>query len=126
MRPNARRLAHHGGAPGWLEERDPAGVILYVIDGLYSLPFPYLTGCPYRSCPAAVIYKCTQPSVMSYVTQGRNGLHSSRHQCLLFRGTDMYVQYGFLYLILTWPKLTVYMIPHWILPVLELLNNLRS
>jgi hypothetical protein len=33
MRPKARGLAHHGGPPGWLEESDPAGVILYVMDG---------------------------------------------------------------------------------------------
>jgi len=29
MRPTARGLAQHGGPPGWLEESDPAGVILY-------------------------------------------------------------------------------------------------
>jgi hypothetical protein len=28
---------------GWLEERDPAGVILYVMDGPYRLPFMYRT-----------------------------------------------------------------------------------
>ncbi len=27
-----RGLAHHGGPPGWLEESDPAGVLLYVMD----------------------------------------------------------------------------------------------
>jgi hypothetical protein len=32
MRPKARRLAQHGGPPGWLEESDPAGVILHVRD----------------------------------------------------------------------------------------------
>jgi hypothetical protein len=40
----ARGLAQHGGPPGWLEESDPAGVILYVMDGPYRLPFPYRTG----------------------------------------------------------------------------------
>ncbi len=50
--PKARRLAQHGGAPGWLEESDPAGVILYVIDGPHRLLFPYRTGRPDRSCPA--------------------------------------------------------------------------
>jgi hypothetical protein len=32
MNPNARELVQHGGPPGWLEESDPAGVILYVMD----------------------------------------------------------------------------------------------
>ncbi len=33
-------LAQHGGPPGWLEESDPAGVILYVMDGPSThLPF---------------------------------------------------------------------------------------
>jgi hypothetical protein len=42
MMPKARGLAQHGGLPGWLDEIDPAGVILYVMDGLYRPPFPYL------------------------------------------------------------------------------------
>ncbi len=46
MRPKSSGLAQHGGPPSWLEESDPAGVILYVMDGSYSLPFPYRTGCP--------------------------------------------------------------------------------
>jgi hypothetical protein len=37
MRPNARGLAKHGGPPDWLEESDPAGVILYVMDGPYRM-----------------------------------------------------------------------------------------
>ncbi len=53
MRPMARGLVQHGGRPGWLEESNPAGVILYVMDGPYRLPFPYRTGCPARSCPSA-------------------------------------------------------------------------
>ncbi len=52
MRPKARGMVQHGGPPGWLEESEPAGVIFYVMDGLYRLPFPYCTGCPDRSCPA--------------------------------------------------------------------------
>jgi hypothetical protein len=51
MRPKARGLAQQGDPPCWLEESDPAGVILY---GPYCLPFPYRTGFPDRSCPAAV------------------------------------------------------------------------
>jgi hypothetical protein len=39
MRPKARGLAQHGGPPGSLEESDPAGVILYVMDVPYRLPF---------------------------------------------------------------------------------------
>ncbi len=34
-----RGLAQHGGLPGRLEESDPAGVILYLMDGPYRLPF---------------------------------------------------------------------------------------
>ncbi len=47
MRPKARGLAQHGGPPGWLEESDPAVVILYVMDGPYRLPF--------RTVPVALI-----------------------------------------------------------------------
>ncbi len=36
-------MAQYGGPPGWLEESYPAGVILYVMDGPYCLPFPYRT-----------------------------------------------------------------------------------
>ncbi len=47
-KPKARGLAQHGGPPGRLEESDPAGVILYVMDGPYRLPFPYRTArCVY-------------------------------------------------------------------------------
>jgi hypothetical protein len=53
MRPKARVLAQHGGPPGWLEESNPAGVILCVRDGPYRLAFPYSTSCPDRSCPVA-------------------------------------------------------------------------
>ncbi len=53
MRSKARGLVQHGGLPGWLEESDPEGAILYVMDGPYRLPFPYRTGCPDRSYPAA-------------------------------------------------------------------------
>jgi hypothetical protein len=82
LRPKARGLSQHGGPPGWQEESDPAGVILYVMDGPYRLPFAYRTGCPDRSYPAAcwwnfqlLLYsKCTQPSVMTYITQGRHNL----------------------------------------------------
>jgi hypothetical protein len=81
MRPKARGLAQHGGVPGWLEESDPARCD-FVRDGWTN------TACLFRTVPialpgaaqlraegfpAAVIlymYKCTQPSVMSYVTQG--------------------------------------------------------
>ncbi len=49
MRPKARELAQHGGPSGWLEEIDPAGVM----DAPYLPAFPYRTGCPDRSCPAA-------------------------------------------------------------------------
>ncbi len=38
MMPKARELALHGGPPGWLEESDPAGMILYVMYGPCRLP----------------------------------------------------------------------------------------
>ncbi len=44
MRTKAGGLDQHGS------EGDSPGVILYVMDGLYSLTFPYRTGCPDRSC----------------------------------------------------------------------------
>jgi hypothetical protein len=84
LRPKARGLAQHDGPPGWLEESDPAGVFLYVMDakGVHALLYPYRTGRSDRSCPAAscwnfelLLYsKCTPLSVMSYVTKGRHGL----------------------------------------------------
>ncbi len=33
MKPKDRGQTQHDGPPGWLEESDPAGVILYVMDG---------------------------------------------------------------------------------------------
>jgi hypothetical protein len=79
MRPRARGLAQHGGPPGWLEESDPAGSILYVMDGPYHLPFcavpVALTGAAQlRAYGIYIVNECTQPSVMSYVTQGRLGM----------------------------------------------------
>ncbi len=46
MRSRARGLAQHGGLPGWLQESDPAGVILQMMDGPVRLPFSQFTGCP--------------------------------------------------------------------------------
>ncbi len=43
MRLKARELVQHGGPSGWLEESDPAGVILYVMDEPDSLPLLYCT-----------------------------------------------------------------------------------
>jgi hypothetical protein len=40
-----RGLAQHGGSPGWLEESDPAGVILLVMEGC--------TACHFRTVPVA-------------------------------------------------------------------------
>jgi hypothetical protein len=40
MRPNSRGLAQRGGPPGWLEESEPAGVILYrrAVPPAFSVP----------------------------------------------------------------------------------------
>jgi hypothetical protein len=73
----ARGLAQHGGLPVWLEESDPADVIFYVMDKLYCLPFPYRTAAQLladRNFQLMLYSKCTQLSVMSYVTQGTHGL----------------------------------------------------
>ncbi len=45
--PKSRELAQHGGPPGWLEESDPAGVILYLMDGPY-------TGCLFCNVQVAL------------------------------------------------------------------------
>jgi hypothetical protein len=38
MRPKTRGLAQHGGLLGWLEESDPAGVMIsFVMNGPYRL-----------------------------------------------------------------------------------------
>jgi hypothetical protein len=58
MMPKARELAQHGGLPGWLEESDPAGVILYLKDRPYRLPLLSRTGCPDRSCQLNGISSC--------------------------------------------------------------------
>ncbi len=60
-RPKARGLAQHGGPPGWLEESNQAGVILYVIARavppafsiLHRLPWQKLLRCKLMEFPAA-------------------------------------------------------------------------
>jgi len=39
MRANAIGLAQYGSPSGWLEESDPASVILYLMNGPYRPPF---------------------------------------------------------------------------------------
>jgi hypothetical protein len=60
-------MAYRGGPPGWLEESDPAGCD-FERDELMN----------YTTCPSLELTnyysKCTQNTVMSYVTQGRHGL----------------------------------------------------
>ncbi len=53
MRPKARELAQHGGPPGRLEDSDPVGVILYVMDGPYRLPFRRTVPVALRGCTTA-------------------------------------------------------------------------
>ncbi len=96
MRLEVRGLAQHGRRPGGLGESWP-GMCDFVHDGRPVPPtfsVPYRTVCPDRSCPAASLWniqlllciKCTQPSVMSYVTQGRHSLHGTFvGPCLLSR-----------------------------------------
>ncbi len=50
-----RGLAQHGAPPGWLEESDPAGVILYVMDGPFRLSWQELPSYELKEFPAAVI-----------------------------------------------------------------------
>jgi hypothetical protein len=68
-----RGLAQHGGQTGWGAESDPAGVILYVIDRPYRLPFsvPYrlpckeLPSCKLMKFQLLLYSKCTQLSALS-------------------------------------------------------------
>jgi hypothetical protein len=46
VRPKTRGLAQSGGPPGWLEESDLAGVILYLMDGQ--------TACLFHTIPVAL------------------------------------------------------------------------
>ncbi len=64
MSPKARGLAQHGGPPGWLEESLFRTVPVALI-GAAQLRADGISSC---CC------KCTQPSVMSFITQGRHGL----------------------------------------------------
>ncbi len=72
MRPKARGLAQHGGLPVWLEESNPAGVILYAMDGRTACQ--ELSSCELMEFQLMIHSKCTQPSAMSYVTRGSHGL----------------------------------------------------
>ncbi len=94
MRPKARGLAQHGGPPDWLEESDSASVILYVMDWLYRLPFPFHTGCPDRSCPAAswwnfkLCYIVNVHNHPSWAMSRKVGMAGTLvDPCLLFRDT---------------------------------------
>ncbi len=70
--------------PAWLAAWEWPGRCDFVRDerAVQRLPIVHGTRCPDRSCPAASWWnlplllssKCTQLSVMSYVTQGRYGL----------------------------------------------------
>ncbi len=69
MRPKARWLVQNGGLPGWMEESDPAGVILYVMDGgRTAYLFRTVFSCFY------ILNVGKQPSIMIYLTKGRKGL----------------------------------------------------
>ncbi len=58
MRPKARVLAPYDGPSGWLEESDPAGVILDVMDRPYRKLF--------RAIPVALIqFICTAKICMT-------------------------------------------------------------
>jgi hypothetical protein len=77
MRPKAGGLAQHGGPPVWLEESDPAGVI-------FGTRWRGCTACLFQLLLYSKCTQVTQPSVMSYVTQGRHGLHGTLvDQCRL-------------------------------------------
>ncbi len=71
MRPKARGLVHHGGPPGWLVEIDPAGCD-FVRNGLSKVHAACLDG-PHHLWEWFNT-KCSQNTVMSSVTQGRQGL----------------------------------------------------
>ncbi len=67
MRPKGRGPVQHGGPPVWLEESDLAGVILYVMHGLYRLPFLYRNGCP-ESCELMEFPIVVKANVHNYPT----------------------------------------------------------
>ncbi len=77
MRPKARVLAQYGGRLAGWRRLTRAGVILYVMDGLYRLPFPYRTGCPNRSCPAASWLNFQLPLHRKLFTLIRHELHQA-------------------------------------------------
>ncbi len=92
MRPKAKRLAQHGGPPGWLEESYPAGVILYVMDGPYRLPFPHRTGCPDRSFPAASNHAIMEFPDVQYTLHNHSSWATSRKE-----GMAWYSQMAWVY-----------------------------
>jgi hypothetical protein len=61
MMPKARGLVQHGGPPGCLEESDPAGMILYVMDG----HAPALTYCTTACIVVAQLWAPGKPSCCS-------------------------------------------------------------
>ena len=73
MRPKARGLAQHGGPPGWLEESDSAGVILYVIGRAVPLR-PKVIGMAQHGGPPSWLEESDPSSVILYVMDGANRL----------------------------------------------------
>jgi hypothetical protein len=69
-----RGLAQHGGPPGWLEKSDPQAGCDFVRDGrpMPSALTDHTMHLPWSG--ADLFTKCTQNTVMSYVTQGRHDL----------------------------------------------------
>jgi hypothetical protein len=77
MRLKARGLAQHGGPPGWLEESDPAGVILYVMEGPYCLPFLYRAEVVLKG-----VAQLRADGISSCCHQG-GGIHGGAHRAEL-------------------------------------------
>jgi hypothetical protein len=75
MRPKARWLAQHNGPPGWVDQIDPAGVILYLMEGPYCLPFPYCTGCPDRSSVGLTVLKEADSDPLNKISSTHSQLH---------------------------------------------------
>ncbi len=72
MRRKARGLVQHGGPSSWQEESDPTECD-FVSD---RWPMPYRTvaaAAQLRADGISSCSKCTQPSVMTAVTNGRQG-----------------------------------------------------
>ncbi len=70
MRPKARGLAQHSGPPGWLEESDPAGVLLYMMNGPYCPMRQKARGLAQHGGPPGWLEESDPAGDILYVMEG--------------------------------------------------------